>query len=42
MYHAQGKSVAWHPLPDMLPAAGMQVYVTVLDGQAPVFTKLIR
>ncbi|MBR0170593.1 MAG: hypothetical protein IJQ14_07105 [Bacteroidales bacterium] len=42
MYHAQGKSVAWHPLPDMLSVAGMQVYVTVLDGQALVFTKLIR
>ena len=42
MYRAQDKSVAQHPLYDMLTAAEMQVYVTVLDGQAPVFTKLIR
>ena len=27
--------------PDM-PASKMQVYVTVADGQAPVFTKVIR
>ena len=42
MYRAQDKSVAQRSLPDMLPAAEMQVYVTVLDGQAPVFIKLIR
>lgn len=29
-------------MPDMPPAGEMQVYVTVLDGQAPVFTKVIR
>ena len=28
--------------PDMPPAGEMQVFVTVLDGQAPVFTKVIR
>jgi len=28
--------------PDMPPAGEMQVYVTVLDGQAPVFTKVVR
>ena len=28
--------------PDMPPAGKMQVYVTVADGQAPVFTKVIR
>lgn len=28
--------------PDMPPAGEMQVYVTVLDGQTPVFTKVIR
>ena len=28
--------------PDMPPAAEMQVYVTVLDGQDPVFTKVVR
>ena len=42
MYHTQDKSVAQRPLPDMLSVAEMQVYVTVLDGQAPVFIKLIR
>lgn len=28
--------------PDMPPAGKLQVYVTVVDGQAPVFTKVIR
>jgi hypothetical protein len=28
--------------PDMPPAGKMQVYVTVANGQAPVFTKVIR
>ena len=28
--------------PDMPPAGKMQVYVTVADGQAPVFTKVVR
>ena len=28
--------------PDMPPAGEMKVYVTVADGQAPVFTKVIR
>ena len=28
--------------PDMPPAGEMKVYVTVLDGQAPVFTKVVR
>ena len=28
--------------PDMPPAGEMQVYVTVIDGTAPVFTKVIR
>ncbi len=28
--------------PDMLPAGEMQVFVTVADGAAPVFTKVIR
>ncbi len=28
--------------PDMPPAGEMQVYVTVLNGQAPVFTKVVR
>ena len=28
--------------PDMPPAGEMQVYVTVIKGQAPVFTKVIR
>lgn len=42
MYRAQDKSVAQRPLPDMFSVAGMLVYVTVLDGQAPVFTKVVR
>jgi flavodoxin len=28
--------------PDMPPAGKLQVFVTVLDGQAPVFTKVVR
>lgn len=28
--------------PDMPPAGDLQVYVTVLDGQSPVFTKVVR
>ena len=28
--------------PDMPPAGEMQVYVTVVDGQAPVFTRVVR
>lgn len=28
--------------PDMPPAGELQVYVTVLDGQEPVFTKVVR
>ena len=28
--------------PDMPPAGEMQVYVTVIEGEAPVFTKVIR
>ena len=28
--------------PDMPPAGEMQVFVTVLDGQAPVFTRVVR
>ena len=28
--------------PDMPPAGEMQVYVTVADGQAPVFTRVVR
>lgn len=28
--------------PDMPPAGELQVFVTVLDGQAPVFTKVVR
>ena len=28
--------------PDMPPAGEMKVYVTVADGEAPVFTKVIR
>lgn len=28
--------------PDMPPAGDLQVYVTVLDGQEPVFTKVVR
>ena len=28
--------------PDMPPAGKMQVYVTVADGQAPVFTRVVR
>ena len=28
--------------PDMPPAGKMQVYVTVTDGQAPVFTRVVR
>ena len=28
--------------PDMPPAGELQVYVTVLDGQAPVFTRVVR
>lgn len=28
--------------PDMPPAGEMQVYITALDGQAPVFTRVVR
>ena len=28
--------------PNMPPAGGMQVYVTVIEGESPVFTKVIR
>lgn len=28
--------------PDMPPAGEMQIYVTVLDGEAPVFTQVVR